>query len=293
MSITAQMVKELRERTGAGMMECKKALVESNGDIEAAITEMRKNGQAKAAKKSGRIAAEGMIVIQHDAAAKVAIIAEVNCETDFVARDENFVHFANHVAETALKHRCVDLEKLKQLTLAGSQNSVEQERAELVIKIGENINVRRLELFETQGEVGYYSHGSRIGVLIDVKGASQELAKDLAMHIAASNPLAVDEKGVDAAIIEKERDIAQTQAATSGKPADIVEKMVQGRVSKFLKENTLLGQAFIKNPDVTVQALLTTEKAQVVRFVRFEVGEGIEKVEVDFAKEVMAQARGE
>ncbi len=290
MSITASMVKELRERTGAGMMECKKALVETGGDIDAAIEFLRKSGQAKADKKAGRTAAEGRVVIKVSDDGKVAAMVEVNCETDFVANDDNFTRFAESVAELILEKRPATLEDLLALPLDGE--SVEEVRRGLVAKIGENITVRRFEVLEVSGVLGQYLHGNRIGVLVDLKGGTPELAKDIAMHIAASRPVCVSADQVDPALIEKEREIFRAQAEESGKPAEIVEKMVTGRINKFLKEITLLGQPFVKNPDETVEKLLQRENASVERFVRLEVGEGIEKKSENFAEEVMAQVKG-
>ncbi len=290
MSITASMVKELRERTGAGMMECKKALVETNGDIDAAIEFLRKSGQAKADKKAGRTAAEGRVVIKTSDDGKLAAMVEINCETDFVANDDNFTRFAEAVAQQILEKRPATLDELLALPLDG--DSVEEVRRELVAKIGENITVRRFEMLEVSGVLGQYLHGNRIGVLVDLEGGTPELAKDIAMHIAASKPVCVSADEVDPALIEKEREIFKAQAEESGKPAEIVEKMVTGRINKFLKEITLLGQPFVKNPDETVEKLLQRENASVVRFVRLEVGEGIEKKSENFAEEVMAQVKG-
>ncbi|MBI4695449.1 MAG: elongation factor Ts [Gammaproteobacteria bacterium] len=290
MQITAALVKELRERSGAGMMECKSALVATNGDIEAAFEHLRKSGAAKAAKKAGRIAAEGAIVVLEKG--KVAVIVEVNSETDFVANDENFVKFANAVADTVITQEPVDVDALNALTLSGAGETVETARQNLVAKIGENISVRRFARVEAvAGALGAYLHGKRIGVLVELEGGSAELAKDVAMHVAASNPVCVAESDVPSALLEKEREIRLAQAAQSGKPADIVEKMVTGQMRKFIAESTLLGQAFVKDPDTTVGKLVAKAGAKVQRFIRFEVGEGIEKKSVDFAEEVAAQAR--
>ena len=289
MDITAAMVKELRERSGAGMMECKKALVEADGDIELAIENMRKSGAAKAAKKAGRIAAEGAIVTASNATH--AVLVEVNSETDFVANDDNFKRFAGAVAETALKAGTADVAALREA--AGPEGeSLEQMRAGLVAKIGENIEIRRFTILAADGGVVQsYLHGKRIGVLVALKGGSAELARDIAMHIAASNPVCVSEADMPADVLAKEREIFAAQAAESGKPADIVEKMVVGRVKKFIAETTLLGQNFVKDPDQTVEKLLKGNGATVTRFVRYEVGEGIDKKEDNFVEEVMAQAR--
>ena len=294
MAISAAMVKELRERTGSGMMECKKALVETNGDIEAAIDMMRKSGQAKAAKKAGRTAAEGVIVIKHSDDGKRAVMVEVNCETDFVAKDENFVSFADAVTERVLNGRADSVEALLDQPLhEGEDTTVNQAREALVAKLGENMNVRRFERFETDnGRLAAYRHGTRIGVVVDIEGGDEDLGKDVAMHVAASNPLAVGEDDVPAEALAKEREIFQAQAAESGKPANIIEKMVEGRIRKYLAEVTLLGQPFVKDPDTTVAGLLAANGAKVHAFRRFEVGEGIEKRTENFADEVMAQVHG-
>jgi elongation factor Ts len=291
MQITASMVKELRERTGAGMMDCKKALQETDGDLDAAIENMRKAGIAKAAKKAGRVAAEGVIVIK--SGAEETVMVEINCETDFVAKDENFATFADNVAATLLGTDVTDVESLLALPMAGMKGqSVEEARQQLVVVIGENTSVRRFIRFRAKGTLGTYLHGVRIGVLVDVVDGDEELARDLAMHIAASRPVCVDQSSVPRNLLDKEKEIFAAQAAESGKPPEIVEKMVAGRLQKYLKEITLLGQPFVKDPDKTVEALLKEKGASVNAFVRYEVGEGIEKKEDNFAKEVMAQARG-
>ena len=289
MAITAALVKELRERTGAGMMECKKMLTETNGDIEAAIEELRKRGAAQADKKAGRIAAEGTIVTVVEGDKGVAV--EVNSETDFVAKDDNFMAFANGVAQTVVEQAPSDLEGLMASAHA-SGGSVEEARQALVAKIGENIGVRRFQVVTAEDgqTIGAYQHGNKISVLVRIEGGNEELAKDLAMHIAASRPVCVSADQVPADLLTKEREIFAAQAAESGKPAEIMEKMVEGRVRKYLNEVTLLGQAFVKDPDQTVEKLLKSASAQVLEFVRFEVGEGIEKKEDDFVSEVMAQA---
>jgi len=293
MAITAALVKELRERTGAGMMECKKALVETDGDIDAAVEQLRKSGQAKADKKAGRTAAEGRIVVATSGDGKQAAIVEVNCETDFVAGDDNFIGFADAVASRVLADRPADVEALSAMALTdGEATTVEEARKSLVAKIGENMAVRRFQVIETAGTLGVYLHGTRIGVVVDLQGGDTELARDLAMHIAASRPVCVSEADVPAGTIDKEREIFAAQAAESGKPEDIVAKMVEGRIKKYLKEITLLGQPFVKDPDTTVEKLLANAGAQVNGFVRFEVGEGIEKKSENFADEVMAQVRG-
>ena len=290
MKITAALVKELRERTGAGMMECKKALVESKGSVEAAIEAMRKSGQAKAAKKAGRIAAEGLIVIQQDD--KHAAMVEVNSETDFVSKGDDFKNFCFAVATTVLQECPTDLEALMAAPLAGGDKTVEEARKDLVAKIGENSNVRRFALLDSnKGNLGVYLHGSRIGVLVDIRDASDELAKDIAMHIAASRPVCVSPDQVSADLVAKERDIYTAQATTSGKPEHIATKIVEGRLQKFLGEITLLGQPFVKDPDQKIAALLKAKGATVASFERFEVGEGIEKKAENFADEVMCQVK--
>ncbi|UCG72088.1 MAG: elongation factor Ts [Chromatiales bacterium] len=285
MAITASLVKELRERSGAGMMECKKALVETDGDLDAAQEQLRKKGQAKAEKKAGRIAAEGRIELA--SAAGRAVLVEVNCETDFVAKDENFLAFARRAAELALQHDCDDVAALMAQQVDGG--TLEEARLALVAKIGENINVRRLHVLRPAGEVGAYLHGTRIGVVVDVDGADEGLRKDLAMHIAATNPRCVSADDLPAAEVEKERAILADQAAQEGKPPEIVAKMVEGRLRKYLNEITLLGQPFVKDPDISVGKLLDQQGASVHAYLRLEVGEGIEKKAEDFAAEVQAQ----
>ena len=291
MSIKASDVMELRKRTGAGMMECKKFLVAANGDMELAITEMRKAGQARADKKADRVAAEGIIAVAKTPDSKKALIAEINCETDFVARDDNFIAFANEVAATALANDITDIDALSQATIASSGEQIEAARQALVAKIGENIKVRRLEIVEANGIVGSYLHGSRIGVLAVVSNEDENLAKDLAMHIAASKPLVVTRDQVSAEAIENEREIFSAQAQESGKPQEIIAKMIEGRIAKFVDEVSLVGQSFVKDPNKKVGQLLQEKGAEVTGFVRFEVGEGIEKKEDNFVEEVMAQVR--
>jgi len=286
MSISASMVKELRERTGAGMMECKKALVESAGDMDAAVEVLRRSGQAKADKKSSRVAADGRVVIRVNGAR--AAMVEVNSETDFVAKDENFLAYADAVADVILSSAVADTGALSEATIADGR-TVEAARTELVAKVGENISVRRFERLEAADHLGEYAHGGRIGALVSLKGGNDELARDIAMHIAASNPVCIDESGVPADLLERERRLFAEQAAESGKPAEIVEKMVTGRVAKYLKEITLVGQPFVKDPDVTVGKLLKGAGAEVTGFVRYEVGEGIEKKQENFAEEVAKQ----
>ncbi|MGR9043863.1 MAG: translation elongation factor Ts [Gammaproteobacteria bacterium] len=291
MSITAAMVKELRERTGSGMMECKKALVETNGDLDAAIENMRKAGLAKADKKSGRTAAEGVVGVKVSDDGKTAAIVDVNCETDFVAKGDDFVNFVNSVSEALLNADIESLEHLLEMQLANGK-TVDEVRRELIAKLGENITVRRFEKFNAEGGVSCYLHGSKIGVLVELSQADEELGKDIAMHIAAINPSCISEEQVSEEAIQKEKEIFSAQALESGKPAEIVEKMISGRIKKFLAEVTLLGQPFVKDDKVTVGKLLESKGNSVVRFVRFEVGEGIEKKEENFADEVMAQVRG-
>ncbi len=286
MSISASMVKELRERTGAGMMECKKALVETDGNMEEAIEALRKSGQAKADKKSSRIAADGRIAVAVDG--NKAAIAEINSETDFVAKDENFVGFIDAVVGAALTSSVADVDALSAITLPDGR-TVEAARTDLVTKVGENISVRRFARVEATDHLGNYTHGARIGTLVSMSGGNAELARDVAMHIAATSPVCVDEDGVPADTLERERRIFVEQAAASGKPPEIVEKMVTGRVAKFLKEITLVGQPFVKDPDMSVGQLLKSADATVNSFVRYEVGEGIEKKQENFAEEVLNQ----
>ncbi len=292
MAITAALVKELRERTGAGMMECKKALVETNGDIDTAIEHMRKSGMAQADKKAGRIAADGLVIFKTSADGKQAAIVEVNSETDFVAKGDDFINFANAIAERILISKPADLDALMAMPLQDGGESIEEMRKTLIAKLGENMSVRRFERVETSGLVGSYMHGARIAVLVDLEGGDEALGKDLAMHIAASRPTCVSEANVAVELIEKEKEIFSAQAAESGKPAEIIAKMVDGRIKKFLKEITLLGQPFVKDPDQTVEKLLKNASATVNSFTRYEVGEGIEKKTENFADEVMAQVQG-
>ncbi|NOX67730.1 MAG: elongation factor Ts [Gammaproteobacteria bacterium] len=286
MTISASMVKELRERTGAGMMECKKALVETDGNAEAAVELLRKSGQAKADKKAGRVAADGLVVVASDNGR--AAIVEINSETDFVAKDENFVAFANAVADAALAAETSDVDTLNAQALDDGR-TVEVARTELVAKVGEKISVRRVAQIDAADHLGYYIHGARIGAVVALTGGDADLARDIAMHVAATNPECIDADSVPADVLERERRIFSEQAAESGKPAEIIEKMVTGRLAKFLKEITLLGQPFVRDPDVTIDKLLQGAGATVSRFVRFEVGEGIEKKVENFADEVMKQ----
>ncbi|PJD93558.1 MAG: elongation factor Ts [Legionella sp.] len=293
MTVSAAMVMSLRERTGAGMMECKKFLVAANGDIELAITEMRKAGQAKADKKADRVAAEGVIVVARSQDSRHAVILEINSETDFVARDENFTKFAQAAVDTALQTNANTVDELSQKTLVGQTITVEQARQELVAKIGENIKLRRLEHVHCaeDGVAGFYLHGNRIGVVVSLQKGDIELGRDLGMHIAASRPMVVQREDVDTQSIDREREIFIAQARESGKPQDIIDKMIDGRISKFLDEVSLYGQPFVKDPNTKVGQLLKQKQVNVLSFIRFEVGEGIEKKEDNFVEEVMAQVR--
>jgi len=286
-AITASLVKQLRERTGSGMMECKKALVETDGDIDAAAELMRKSGAAKADKKAGRVAADGAIkaIVTEDQ--KTAAILEINSETDFVAKDDNFQSFASEVLQTLLQQKPVSVAELSGLSLASGQ-TVEEARQALIGKVGENIQVRRFEIIESDQGIASYLHGSRIGVLVD-SSAESDMARDIAMHIAAVNPQFVDKSAIPAEFVEKEKDILVAQAQDSGKPPEIIEKMIQGRLNKFLAEITLIEQPFVKDPDQTVGKLLTSAGASISGFIRYEVGEGIEKKVEDFAAEVASQ----
>ncbi len=291
MTISASVVKELRERTGAGMMECKNALVEAGGSLEAAADILRTRGQAKADKKAGRIAAEGRVELALAADGKAGVIVEINCETDFVARDDNFLAFAREVAVLALQRAPADLDGLLALR-AGAGATLEERRKELIAKIGENINIRRFELVRAAGQLGSYVHGGRIGVMVDVIGGDEELRRDLAMHVAASRPQCVTAEEIPAEITQRERRILTEQASQEGKPPEIVAKMVEGRLRKFVNEVTLLGQPFVKDPELSVGRLLQTRGATVRRFVRLEVGEGIDKKSANLAEEVRAQLQG-
>ena len=286
MQITASLVKQLRERTGAGMMDCKKALQAAGGDIETAIREMRKSGAARAAAKAGRIAAEGVIRIHQDGAE--VIILELNCETDFVARDENFLAFAGQVAEAIAAGSPANVDALMRLA-QGRQTLAEAQQA-LIARIGENISPRRFKKMTLAGQIGVYQHGTRIGAVAELEGGDAALARDIAMHIAASRPVCVSEDQVPPELLAKEREIVEAQAAESGKPPAIIERIVLGRIEKFLKDITLLGQPFVKQPEQTVAALLQAAGAGVKSFLRYEVGEGIEKKTDNFAEEVLAQA---
>jgi len=293
MAITAAQVKELRQRTGCGMMECKKALTEADGNMDTAAEELRKSGLAKADKKAGRVAAEGVIIVEVSGDGKSAAMVEVNSETDFVAKKDEFQNFARAVAKRVLSDMPADVEALMALPLEDGGDSVEESRRGLIATIGENITVRRFVSRQSAaGTVASYLHGDRIGVLVEMEGGDNELARDVAMHIAASKPICVDEDGVPQETLDKEKEIFSAQAAASGKPADIIEKMVSGRIRKFLGEITLVGQPFVKDPDQTVGKLLKGANAKVTGFERLELGEGVEKKTENFAEEVMAQVQG-
>jgi elongation factor Ts len=289
MNITADSVKQLRERTGAGMMECKKALVETKGDLDAAAELMRKTGLAKADKKASRVAAEGTVAVERNG--KSAVLVEVNCETDFVARSDEFQAFARQLAKSALANSASTLEEL--LASANGDSSLEDQRRALIAKIGENISVRRFVKVSAPGALGTYIHGSRIGSLVALEGGDEPLARDLAMHVAAVNPAYIDASEVPASVLDKEREILTDQTKGEKKPPDIIAKMVEGRLRKYLAEITLLGQPFVKDPDTTVEKLVKKAGAKVVQFVRFEVGAGIEKKQDDFVGEVMAQVKAQ
>jgi elongation factor Ts len=287
MNITADSVKQLRERTGAGMMECKKALVETQGNLDAAAELMRKTGLAKADKKATRVAAEGTVAVERDG--NSAVLVEINSETDFVARSDEFLAFARDVARAALEKAPADLNAL--LALRHGVASLDDQRRALVAKIGENISVRRFVRVTAPGALGTYIHGGRIGSLVALQGGDEALAKDLAMHVAAANPAYIDANGVPAAVLDKEREILAEQTKGEKKPPEIIAKMVEGRLRKYLAEITLVGQPFVKDPDTTVEKLLKQANASVVQYVRYAVGDGIEKKQEDFVGEVMAQVK--
>ncbi len=282
--ITASLVKELRERTGAGMMECKKALTENNGDIEAAADWLRKTGLAKADKKADRVAAEGKIGMAQGPGK--AVLVEVNSETDFVAKDANFTGFVDQVAQAALDAN--DIEALKAAKIGGE--TVEATRAAVIAKVGENVQLRRMARVDSGDNIAAYVHGGRIGVLVELKGGNEELARGIAMHIAAMNPPYISPTHVPAEFVEREKEIALAQVKDSGKPQEILEKMISGKIAKTVSEITLTGQPYVLNTDQTVEAALKAAGAEVVRFERLAVGEGIEKVQEDYAAEVMKQA---
>lgn len=289
MTVTASMVKQLREMTGAGMMDCKKALGETDGNIDDAIELLRKKGMAGADKKAGRTAAEGVVAIAIADDKKKAAIVEVNCETDFVAKGDEFKTFADEVAQIILKTGCVDVEAILNEKMTNGQ-TIDEKRREMVGRIGENMAIRRAELVETSGQIGQYQHGEKIGVVVAMEGGNDTLIRDVAMHVAAAKPSAISAADVDQEMIEKERNFQIEQAQESGKPIEIIEKMIEGRMRKYLQEITLLGQAFVKDPDQTVEKLLKASDASVNGFVRLEVGEGIEIEQTNFADEVAAAA---
>ena len=293
MAISASMVKELRERTSAGMMECKKALTETDGDMEAAVQLLRTSGAAKADKKAGRVAAEGVVSIYISDDKKLGVIVEVNSETDFVAKGEDFQRFAADIAEAVAATNPADIDALNATKLPSGE-TVDETRRALIAKLGENITVRRFERVEATGdaEISSYQHGLKIGVLVSSAGGNENLGKDLAMHVAALKPLCISTEEVPADAVEKEKEVFSAQAAESGKPPEIIEKMIMGRINKFLNEVALHGQDFVKDPAVTIGKLLKAENASVLSFTRVEVGEGIEKKVEDFAAEVAAQAKG-
>ncbi len=292
MAITAALVKDLRERTGAGMMDCKKALNETNGDMEAAIDLMRASGAAKAAKKSGRVAAEGLVKVNISDDKKTATILEVNSETDFVTKGDDFIEFVNTLGALALKTTPKNIDDFLTQTLDNG-DSLEKAREDIVAKVGENVSIRRVETITIDsGVIGTYKHGERIAVVSVLEGGDEALAKDIAMHVAATRPECVSEEQLDPELLEREKAIFVEQARESGKPDNIIEKMIGGRMKKFVNEVTLYGQAFVKDPDTTVGALAKANNAEVISFVRYEVGEGIEKKEENFADEVAAQMKG-
>ena len=283
MAVSASLVKELRERTSLGMMECKKALAETNGDVDLAIENLRKASGLKAAKKADRTAADGVVAVKVADDNSYAVVVEVNSETDFAARDEGFLGFVGKVVDNAFSNKTADLSVVVDAEIGKA-------REELVQKIGENIGVRRVCLSQPEGIVGAYVHSNnRIAVLVELKGGDADLAKDIAMHVAAVNPQVLSPNDMAPELLEKEKDIIKAQPDMAGKPEAIVEKMMVGRIQKFLKENSLLEQPFVKNPELTVGKLASAAGAEVVSFTRFEVGEGIEKDEADFAAEVAAQ----
>ena len=290
MAITASMVKDLRTATGAGMMDCKKALSETDGDMDAAIEFLRKKGMAGADKKAGRVAAEGIIAIAVSDDKKSAIIAEVNCETDFVAKGDEFKTFANEIAALALAADTTDVETIMGLTMANGK-TIDETRREMIARIGENMALRFAQKIESNGIIGMYQHGEKIGVAVAIDGGDDVLARDIAMHIAAANPAAISADDVDQEMLAKERAFQIDQAKESGKPMEIIEKMIEGRMRKYLADITLVGQAFVKDPDTTIEKLLKANGATVTAFTRLEVGAGIEIEETNFADEVALAAK--
>lgn len=291
MTVTAELVKKLRDQTQAGMMACKKALEETQGNFEDAVDLLRKKGEIKAANCATKTAAEGRVEVVISADGKRASMVEVNCQTDFTAREANFVAFTQELAQATLKAGVKDAQAALALKPSNQHENFDAWRKELITKIGENIQLRRLAELECSGIVGQYCHGNRIGVLVSIEGGNEELARDIAMHIAAAKPMALSSEQVSKAVIDKEIEIFTAQAQESGKPAAIIEKMVAGRVSKFLKEVSLVDQPFVKDPEQTIAQLVQAHKAKIIAFERFELGEGIEKEVTDFAAEVMAQIK--
>tara|TARA_B100000029_G_C17595746_1_gene964074 strand:+ start:2139 stop:3023 length:885 start_codon:yes stop_codon:yes gene_type:complete len=292
MAVTAEMVKTLRQRTGAGMMECKKALVEAGTDIEKAAQLLREKGAASAEKKAGRIATDGTVALQISSDGSNGAIVEINCETDFVARDNSFGKFAEDVVQNIIEKKPNDLSQLLESKL-NSNEAIEDARKALITRIGENISVRRFEVLSSKnGSVYGYLHGRKIGVIVSITGGNEMLGKDIAMHIAASNPMSIDESEISKKALENEKKIYTAQAQDAGKSKNILEKIVEGKLKKYLKENTLLGQEFVKDPQITVGALLDSSNAKVEKFARYELGEGLEKRNDDFVGEVLAQATG-
>lgn len=292
MSIKASDVKELRTRTGAGMMACKKALTETNGNIEEAIDFLKKAGEIKAAKAASRTAAEGRIVIAANDASTEVVVMEVNSETDFTAKNEDFIQFCDSVAAVALNNDVADVEALMAMPSTNGEGNVENDRQNIISKIGENIHVRRFSKKSAEHAIGHYCHRDRIGVLVMLDQNNVELARDIALHIAAINPKGISSADIPAEVIEREREVFLAQAKESGKPEEIAQKMVEGRIQKFLREISLVDQQFVKDPDTTIGAMLKSAGATVVEFLRYELGEGIEKKVVDFREEVMQQAKG-
>ena len=290
-NITAKMVKELRDRTGAGMMECKKALINSSGDMDKAVEEMRKAGQAKADKKSSRIAAEGVITLSISEDNKTVNMMEINCETDFVAKDENFLEFVKTLSDLSIQNYSGSVEEFYN-SKHSSGKTIEEVRLELVSKVGENVKIRRIQSINADNSyIGHYMHGSKIGVVVVLEKQNNELAKDICMHIAAMKPIALNSNDISPEDLDKEREIYLAQAKESGKPEDIVQKMVDGRIKKYISEVTLIDQAFVKDNEVTIGKLLENNNNNILSFYRLEVGEGVEKKDENFADEVMAQIK--
>jgi elongation factor Ts len=289
-NVSLELIKTLRDMTGAGMMDCKRALQEANGNLDAAIEDMRIKGQTKADKKAGRIAAEGLITIKSKPNGLFVAISEINCETDYAAKNEDFRSFAEKVTEIALDKQASTAEALLDLPY-DAQTTIEEMRKNLVAKMGENVQIRRIAILNSEEKIAYYTHNGRIGAVVKTQGATDVLGKDLAMQIVATHPLTVEASEIPEALIAKEKEIFSEQAKASGKPANIIEKMIEGRIEKFKNEISLLGQPFVKDPSLTIQEILEKSNAKVISFIRFEVGEGIEKVTENFAEEVMKQAQ--